>query len=619
VPDEVASGIGAFLDKFWGTEEGKVYFAASKEHRSDQFNQYFAKWPKDRQNVISAMITKSGLGFDVWFCPAIFRHDATQATRENIESVNSHWLDFDGNAPENWEVRAKEVGVPEPSLVVQTSVVNHQQAYWFTDRVTGNENLDKAETITRNLTAAFATDKSGWDLNQLLRVPGTLNYGWYREGEHKPWYSGTPQEASVVYDNPKVTDQVSFEILISAEKQILSKIKIENIPTIDSVLAFGNWTPEMFSWFTMTKEQASEASQYKRSGSLQALAYYGAENGFTDEQIYSILDNADKRWDKYVQRSHAGRDKVFRDTIARARDKFGYLNGDNLTLAGLVGAAGEKVAEPKFIFDYDEFLLQEYVMDWLLDDLIPVAGLGMFTGQPGVGKTRATLQLGLELASGSDRFLHRKNTTGAKKVLFLSLEMTPPQLSEFLKEFSDYYKDQRMVLKRNWHVGAFGESIPFDLPKGQQLVNNLIAQYKPDILIVDSLQAAVSKALTDELAIKSLMQYLATLRTSNNCCVIFVHHERKRTSERVGVYTPSDLSDAYGHQFIFANLDFAVSLSNQGTYVKLDETKNRYRKPINDYTLVSNGIRFVSSEAEGIMNHHGSQADGDSSKPSIGF
>lgn len=609
MPEDVPP-IGAFLDKFWQTENGKVYFACSKNHAG--FRQYFVDWPLERQKVVNAIPLLVSQGYDVWFCPSVYNADALKPERAYVQSVNAHWVDLDGNAPENWEAKAKEVGVPEPSLILETSVPGHQHAYWFIDRV-GADGLDQAETTTRNLTAAFQSDKGGWDLTQLLRIPGTKNYGWHTaDGEHKPWYKGEPQTVKVLKDEPVVVSPTEFTGLTKAEQVIVSRIKIEHVPPIAEVLALGKWDQEMFNWFNMTKQQASEATQYRRSGSLQALAHFATKAGFTDEQIYSILDDADRRWEKYIQRHKSGRHKVFLDTIARARDEHGYLTGDAITLAGLMESAN-LIHDPKVIFNFEEFLEADFKVEWLLDGLIPLAGFGMIVGQPGIGKTRLGLQMGMELAIGRSQIFHRYNTTGPKRVLFMSLEMAANPLSEFVGKFAPAYKESMPALKRNFYIAPFGEPVYLDTPQGQQLLTNIVAQYKPDVLLIDSLQTSVSKAMTDELAMKALSTFILKLKNDTNMAVIFVHHERKKSSDRTGIISQPDLSDIYGSQMIAANIDFAISLSQVGTYIKLDEVKNRFAQSERDITLHSEGIRFVTTDPS-VEVLLGSQGNGDSNE-----
>src|SRR5690606_37615681 len=137
-----------------------------------------------------------------------------------------------------------------------------------------------------------------------------------------------------------------------------------------SVLALGKWTEDFLRVFKMDKEEAAASSPHKRSGALMSLAYFGAENGMSDEQIYSVLDNADRRWEKYTTRSKAGRHKVFLDTIARARAKHGYLSVDDLTFAGLLSGADEATSNPKIVYTFEELLQLEINLAWTVKGLL---------------------------------------------------------------------------------------------------------------------------------------------------------------------------------------------------------------------------------------------------------
>lgn len=597
-----AAAVGEFLDKFWGGETGKVYIATLEGGRRRSFQQSLAEWPLKREKIISFALGLAASGKDVFFCPSVFKEDAPEPKRPYVKSVNSHWLDFDGNAPEDWATAAKEKGVPEPSLIVQSSVPGQQHVYWFTERTNTLEGLDTAENITRNLTAAFGTDKAGWDLPQLLRIPYTWNYGFrptLEGGEHKPWYQGKPVRPVILKDEPLKFEASVFSGLTNAERRILERIVIDHIPPIAEVMALGKWPKTMYDHFMMTEQEASDASPNKRSGSIQRLAYYGAENGFTDEQLYSILDDADRRWNKYIEsHSKSGRDKILRDSIARARDKIGYLVGNEVTFAGILGEDTQNpIVEPQFVFSYIEFLNADFHTDWLLDGLIANRGLGLFVGQPGVGKTRIAIQIGMELAAGRERIVTWNNTTGPKKVGMLSLEMSAEPLGTFIGAFREHYQDEELQIDRNFHIAPIGSEVPLDTPVGQALVTNFLSEYKKDLLIIDSLQASVSKAMTDEIAMKEVFRFIAEIRKRFNCAIMFVHHERKRDQTRGG-FSPGELSDVYGSQIINMSIDYAVSLAQNGDFVDLSETKNRLSQKQTGIHLINSGIRFVCSDVD---------------------
>lgn len=623
MPDNAAA-IGAFLDKFWEQETGKVYVATLEGGVRKSFKQYLVNWPLDRQKLITTVLHLSGIGQDVFFCPSVFLPDAPKPERAYVKSVNSYWLDFDGNAPENWEVAAKEKLVPEPSFAVQSSMEGQQHVYWMTERVSGPELLDAHETITRNLTAAFGSDKAGWDLPQLLRIPGTYNYGFkpsIEGGEHKPWYKGEPVEAKILFDKQTLVLPAHFSSLTQAEKQILSRLNIVTVPPIREVMAFGKWTTEMFGLFNATAEQASESSPFKRSGALQKLAYFGAENGFNDEQIYAILEDADRRWEKYTDRSAQSRDKALKDCIARARDKLGYAIGEDMTLAGIMAHVTPTQAAPQIVFSYSEFLAAEFHVDWQLDGLMPVGGFGLVVGQPGVGKTRLGLQIGLELAAGREQIVAWPNKTGPKKVAMFSLEMSGNTMSLFMKAFHESYEKDELALDRNFYILPIGSDLPLDRIEGQTVIDNFLKEYKPDILFIDSLQKSMSKPMTDEIAMKSLTKFIQEIRKRYNTSVYFVHHQRKRTADQSGGFSASSLSDVFGSQMLLADVDFVVSLDKSGSYTVLNEPKNRLAQAKENVHLRSDGIRFVLSdeEIEFSTEHYGNGSKGDPDGPSFFF
>jgi len=63
-------------------------------------------------------------------------------------------------------------GIPEPTAVVQSSP-GREQFYW---QLASAMPPGEAELLNRLLSYAMGADESGWDLTQLMRVPGTRNH-----------------------------------------------------------------------------------------------------------------------------------------------------------------------------------------------------------------------------------------------------------------------------------------------------------------------------------------------------------------------------------------------------------------------------------------------------------
>lgn len=570
MPNENAQLIGEFLDYFWEQERGLVAIATRKAN--GPFEKGLVKWPEKRKDVIQYLSAKAAQGEDVFFGPAIFAEDAPRGESQYVKSLNVRWVEIDEMSPDDWPTTAKEKGIPEPTLQVQSSVAGRQHAYWLTPRT---EDIDTVQDQNRALSATLGADMSGWDANQLLRVPGTFNFGYKSNGERKPWWDGEPQPVVVVGGRRNETvDPTEFSALQQAERVILDDLAIATVPDVREVLALGTWSKDLWEQFNLTEQEAIERSPEKRSGSLMRLAYLAAEAGLTNEQMYAIILDTGTRWRKYDNRSNAGKDKLVRDLIARARAKVGYTKLGDLTFAGLTGQAKQDfVSDAKIAYNYAEFMDADFHIDWALEGLLPIGGFGIIVGQPGAGKSTLAMQIAHEVAAGWEHTVRWNIVGGAKKVLYLSLEMGGPTLKLMVGDMSPRYKKDAINLTKNLTIVPLGSTLYLDRPEGQAFLDNLVAEYRPDVLVIDSLQKSVSKPMSDEGAIKALVDHmLVNVRNKYSTGVIFIHHERKRSQNNKG---GEGLSEVYGNQMLNAEIDFAIALRKHGKYVAMDDYKNR--------------------------------------------
>lgn len=356
----------------------------------------------------------------------------------------------------------------------------------------------------------------------------------------------------------------AFGHITSAKELVSTKILDEALPSLEDVKTLAKWTADMVSLFNMTKLDAMAVDDdgtklFDRSSGMARMAYSGAEQGWSDAQIMAVLIDMDNRWGKYVNR----RDRETRYLIPlvnRARQKHGYSGSlTDLAMSALLQQQNPTpgTEATKMVWGFDEFVNAEFHIDWMLEDLFAVGGFGLLVAHPGVGKTTLAIQMGAQLALGHDKFLQWDNVGGAKKVLFLSLEMGKPPLNHFLGLISNSYEDKKK-LNRNFLVAPFGTPIPLDTPEGQQFLSNLMDEYMPDVLIVDSLQKISSKELTDEQAVKNLIHYLSTVRAKYNTSLLVIHHNRKKPNE--AQKKSIELSDVYGSTYIATDADFVMNL-----------------------------------------------------------
>ena len=101
-------------------------------------------------------------GLETYFCAHLLL--AKRRIKANAAPVLTLWADADDVAP--------GFDAPEPTAIVESSP-GHAHLFW---RLTRPISPLRAEELNRRLLLAVGADRSGWDLGQLLRPPGTRNH-----------------------------------------------------------------------------------------------------------------------------------------------------------------------------------------------------------------------------------------------------------------------------------------------------------------------------------------------------------------------------------------------------------------------------------------------------------
>lgn len=548
-----------------------IALAVMKNGDSSSFKQLMI--PNSKKSQIAEIVLHAeASGFDVYFSSAIYPLNpdgsSPKPKRENAIGAGVLQVDFDdGNAPENWAEAAHEKGIPIPTRVVQSSVKGNQHVYWELDRVYSTEEIEE-----RNRALAFqlGADRSGWDVNQLLRVPYTKNYGFRSKSEMKPWYKGSPVEVVLLGDTGNVNNISKFDPAVKIEKTLYSEMsdRLGPIPTYEEAISFGDTTEAILKVANMTKEEVSETFSGKRSGGLMHLAYLMAEQkigrGFTDEEMYAILEHADSRWEKYTNRTEHARRKLLLETIVRARTKHGYPVEESLGfLSNMLNNSEEVSTQPtevQHVFSYGNFREQDWQVNWLIKDRIVERSIGFVAAEPGTGKTQLTLNMAMQMAAGLP-FFNWENEVGPIKVLYLSLEMSGPPLKQFYTDkIEQNYLDHLQDIQQNLSIAPLGTTIPLETIEGHMYLDHILGIYKPEMVFIDSLQTALAGDMNDNTSARQFSANIADLRDKHNCGFTIIHHLRKKSSDGKD---SGGLSTLYGSTFLTANSDWVMGMTSE--------------------------------------------------------
>ncbi len=138
-----------------------------------KFTERFFSYPEGVESAIVFSKTKASIE-NVYFCPQLLTEKRRAKT--NVDMVSSIWADLDDCPPNLLKV--------EPTLVLETSPHRYQAIWTLNNPIPGED----AEAASRRIAYGHAqdgSDRSGWDLTQLLRIPGTYNHKYDDSGIHK--------------------------------------------------------------------------------------------------------------------------------------------------------------------------------------------------------------------------------------------------------------------------------------------------------------------------------------------------------------------------------------------------------------------------------------------------
>lgn len=155
-----------FLEHVW-TEQGEGFAFVCLRCGPTLWRDLAFKFPRDPIELPDA-----ALG-DVYFCPNLF----SRPCRRQGLVLPSCWLyaDLDAVPPPQADAELS------PTIAWESSP-DRYQALWHIDKHLAAE---AHSAVNRKLTYALGADKGGWDITQVLRVPGTINHKYAEKPEVK--------------------------------------------------------------------------------------------------------------------------------------------------------------------------------------------------------------------------------------------------------------------------------------------------------------------------------------------------------------------------------------------------------------------------------------------------
>lgn len=267
-------------------------------HRSRFFD-----FPNNTPAATAWCLQNSDEGLEAYFCAHLLL--GRRRIKANAAPVMALWADADGCSLPPASI------TPEPTAIVESSP-GRAHLFW---RLTRPEEPARAEELNQRILAVVGADRSGWDLSQLLRPPGTRN----RKYEDAPTVRLLELDEGIRY-HPR-----ELEISLPAlEKPQASPIPqpVEKSPDTRRAgpVDLSRLSPRMRNLIAIGNAAAGKPYPTRSHADFAvAIAMFGA--GFEEREVWHVLsDPSNGISERYRDRGRYGYDYLFR-TIGKARDR----------------------------------------------------------------------------------------------------------------------------------------------------------------------------------------------------------------------------------------------------------------------------------------------------------
>jgi hypothetical protein len=445
---------------------------------------------------------------DHYFCPVVFKEPIRQ--KQYALPTNVLWSDLDTADPGTCRLR--------PSVAWESSPGRYQ-ALWF---LSTDIDPDQAALLSKRIAYADGADKGGWDLTQVLRIPGTHNHKYPSSPEVKLLWakrsSYSVDEIKAAY--PPVNGQAA------AGGEALGSWPEADEPQIQialTALPVG-----------LRKRITQDTTGADRSKELQMLARDLTKHGMAREILVHVLQRS--TWNKFR---------------GRGDEQLQILKQVNDAAVVIATRRVEKQQAEVVLEDANQMKVSQWGsfmsiptrLRWLVDDSWVDQSVGFISGRSKSYKTWIALDLALSVVSG-EAFLGRYPVRRTGPVLLVQEEDPTPVLQERLRLIG---KSKGMLPTAEWDEGK--QILHLEYPEyplhvinlqGFRLtedkvkqVRHLIATINPVMVILDPLVVMLPPGVDEYKGseISAVLQSVKMWREEFGCAVAIVHHWNKGKNE----------------------------------------------------------------------------------------
>ena len=493
-----------FFTRVWGSSVGWAFIAFRKDDGKGLTTLAY-RYP-GQLNELLHMISNSSRTTDVYFCPHLFT--AQSRTKDKaVTEIKWLWVDKDSGQLDDLK--------PKPTICWETSGGRYA-ALWELDRMYPSAQVEQAN---RQLAYATKSDKGGWDLTQLLRVPESINYKYTPTFQGRLLWMDTTTYPIDSVVAPK-------EELVSEAKQLLDDIESKrmpsNIPSFQEVaLRYGTKIPPK-AWEIL---QAVPVVGEDWSGTLWKLECLLFDNGIPAEAVFTLAKNSP--YNKYARDNRP--DQHLWEEVLKAKSERTAIVTKSQTPRGLNWMG------------LNQIMAISERPEWLVKDVWMEKNVGWIAGVGKSYKSTISLDLALSIASG-EPFLDTFEVMNPGPVLMIQEEDPAWRVAHRLQVMTrgkginqiEYREENNKIIMEMpadreipLFVSIAGGFTLTD-KDSVRLLEEALQQFRPRMLFLDPtfmlLPGVDEFKAGDVTGVLNLLKYW---RNEYDCAIALVHHYNK--------------------------------------------------------------------------------------------
>ncbi len=464
-----------FFDYIFGNEVGQVCIAIGNSDKTF-FKQQWFKWPLERERM-GMFIAERAPKYNVWFGITLFNRP--ERKRAYAIPGTRVWADLDEVDPDTIE--------PLPQVIIESSPGRYQAIWSFSEPIPP----DVAQDYSKRIAYSTGADKSGWDLEQLLRVPYTLNFKYADPSDVKLLRILGALQSSEFFDSlPVVTDvpataDANGQVVIDDAPELPD---IDTLPTLGDIMLkyerkLNDPTTSVGNVFNdLVSIEPHESEDW--SARLWRLIMVSFEIGMNEEEALAVALVA--KCNKYA-RDNRPVGHLWRDVKkASIKNKQFNINTGIITLDVPVLIDPDTVTEDSFVADYKSWANEATDAPEQYHELSCFIGLssvisqglalqlqyhdnfrpnlwGLLLGESTLSRKTTAMRMAMDLITDLDSELILASD-GSAEGLLSGLSERPKRVSIFYKDEVSGFFDS---INRKDYLAGFTETLTqlYDVPK----------------------------------------------------------------------------------------------------------------------------------------------------------